>query len=72
MGHNKWMVAYLGLLVACAIPGGLGVMWGVLALIICAGGCFTRWLVEEDKFQQAQREKDLEFLKKSLDKSKDL
>jgi hypothetical protein len=63
MGHNKWMVAYLGCLVVSAIPGGLGIMPGVLVCMACAGGCFVKWLVEEDKYQRAEREKDLENLK---------
>ena len=68
MKHNKWMVACLGCLVACAIPGGLGMMLGVLACIACASGCFAKWLVEEDKYQRAEHEKYLENLKKRLDK----
>ena len=64
MGHNKWFVASLGCLVACAIPGGLGMMLGVLVLVACAGGCFAKWLVEEDKYQRAEYEKYLESLKK--------
>ena len=63
MGHNKWAVASLGFVVACAIPGGLGVMWAVLACVACAGGCFAKWLVEEDKYQRAVYEKFLENLK---------
>lgn len=68
MGHNKWMVACLGCLMACAIPGPLGMMWVVLALVACAGGCFWKWLVEEDKYQRAEHEKYLESLKKTIDK----
>ena len=68
MKHNKWMVACLGCLVACAIPGGLGMMLGVLACIACAGGCFAKWLVEEDKHQRVEHEKYLEKLKKGVDK----
>lgn len=68
MGHNKWMVACLGCLVACAIPGGLGLMLGVLACIACASGCFAKWAVEEDKYQRAMYEKFLENLKKEVDK----
>ena len=68
MGHNKWMVACLGCLVACAIPGGLGMMLGVLACIACASGCFAKWAVEEDKYQRAMYEKFLENLKKEVDK----
>ena len=41
MGHNKWMIACLGCLVVSAIPGGLGIMLGVLACVACAGGCFA-------------------------------
>jgi hypothetical protein len=68
MKHNKWMIACLGCLVACAIPGGLGLMWAVFALVACAGGCFWKWLVEEDKYQRAEYEKYLESLKKRVDK----
>ena len=52
MGHNKWAVASFGCLLASAVPGGLGVMWGVLALVAVAGGCFFKWLIEEDKWQK--------------------
>ena len=68
MGHNRWMVACLGCLMACAIPGGLGMVLGVLACVACAGGCFAKWLVEEDKYQRAEHEKYLENLKKRVDK----
>lgn len=68
MGHNRWMVGCLGCLVACAVPGGLGAMAGVLVCIACAGGCFAKWLVEEDKYQRAEHEKYLESLKKGVDK----
>lgn len=64
MGHNKWMIACLGCLVACAIPGGLGIMLGVLGCVVCAGGCFLKWVIEEDKYQRAEHEKYLESLKK--------
>ena len=49
MKHNKWFAGCLGCLVACAIPGSLGMMLGVSACIACAGGCFVKWIVEEDK-----------------------
>lgn len=68
MGHNKWFVGCLGCLMACAVPGGLGIMWAVLALVACAGGCFWKWLVEENKYQRAEHEKYLESLKKTIDK----
>ena len=68
MKHNKLMVACLGCLVACAISGGLDMMLGVLACVACAGGCFAKWLVEEDKYQKAEHEKYLENLKKGVDK----
>ena len=68
MKHNKWFAGCLGCLVVCAIPGGLGMMLAVLALMVCAGGCFAKWLVEEDKYQKAEHEKYLENLKKSIDK----
>lgn len=61
MTYNKWFAGSLGCLVACAIPGGLGMMFGVLACVVCAGGCFAKWLVEEDKYQ---REKNLEKFEK--------
>lgn len=61
MGHNKWMVACLGFLVISAIPGGMGMMLGVLVCIACAGGCFSKWLAEEGKYQRAEHEK---YLKK--------
>ena len=64
MKHNKWFVGCLGFLVISAIPGGLGIMLGVLTCVICAGGCFAKWLVEEDKHQRAEYEKYLENLKK--------
>ena len=63
MVHNKWAVASLGCLVVSAIPGGLGMMLGVLACVACAGGCFAKWLVEEDKYQRAVYKKYLENLK---------
>lgn len=68
MKHNKWFAGCLGCLMACAIPGGLGITLGVLACIACAGGCFAKWLVEEDKYQRAEHEKYLENLKKEVDK----
>lgn len=64
MKHNKWMVACLGCLVACAIPGGLEIMWAVLILVACAGGCFVKWLIEEGKYQEAEYKKYLESLQK--------
>lgn len=64
MKHNKWMVACLGCLVACAIPGGLGIMWAMLILIACAGGCFAKWLIEEGKYQEAEYKKYLDSLQK--------
>lgn len=64
MKHNKWMVACLGCLVACAIPGGLEIMWAVLILVACAGGCFVKWLIEEGKYQEAEHKKYLESLQK--------
>ena len=64
MKHNKWFVGCLGCLVACAIPGGLGIMTGVLVCIACACGCFAKWLFEEDRYQRAEREKYLEKLYK--------
>ena len=64
MGHNKWMLGGFGCLVACAVPGGMGAMWGVLVCVACAGGCFAKWLFEEDKFEKAEHEKYLENLKK--------
>ena len=57
MAYNKWLFGSLGCLVACAVPGGLGMMFGVLACVACAGGCFAKWLVEEDKYQRAEYEK---------------
>ena len=68
MKHNKWLVGCLVCLVACAIPGGLGMMLGVSACAACAGGCFAKRLVEEDKYQRAEHEKYLESLKKGVDK----
>ena len=68
MGHNKWFVACLGCLVACAIPGGLGMMLGVLGLVVCAGGCFAKWYIKEVEYQRAEHEKFLESLKKGVDK----
>lgn len=52
MKHNKWFVGSLGFLVISAILGGLGMMSGVLACVACAGGCFIKWAIEEDKYQQ--------------------
>ena len=51
-----------------AVSGGLGMMLGVLACVACAGGCFAKWLVEEDKYQRAEHQKYLESLKKPIDK----
>lgn len=64
MKHNKWMAVYLGCLVACAILNSLGMKLGVLACVVGAGGCFIKWLVEVDKYQQAEREKYLKKLQK--------
>lgn len=64
MKHNKWAVISLGCLVACAIPGGLGMMLGVLVQVALAGVCFAKWVIEEDKYQRAMYEKFLEDLKK--------
>ena len=63
MKHNKWMIACLMFLVVCAIPGGLDMMLGVLGCIVCAGLCFSKWVVEEDKYQRAEHDKYLESLK---------
>ena len=52
MKHNKWLVSSLGFLVISAIPGGLGMVLGVLACVTCAGGCFIKWAVEEEREQQ--------------------
>lgn len=68
MKHNKWFAGCLRCLIACAIPGGLDMMLGVLACVACAGVCFAKWLVEEDKYQRAEHEKYLENLKKEVDK----
>lgn len=68
MGHNKWFVACLGWLVACAIPGGLGSMLGVLGCIFCSGLCFAKWFIEEDKYQRKEHEEYLKSLKKKVDK----
>ena len=68
MKQNKWFAGCLGCLVACAFPGGLGMMLWVLALIVCAGLCFAKWFVEEDKYQRAEYQKYLESLKKGGDK----
>ena len=68
MGHNKWMIGCLGCLVACAIPGGMGMMLGVGLCVICAGGCFAKWLYEEDKYQRAEYEKYLKKLKEKSNK----
>ena len=72
MEHNKWMGACLGFLVISAVPGGLEIMLGVLACVVCAGGCFAKWLMEEDKYQRTEHEKYLENLKKGLDKTDSL
>lgn len=58
MGHNKWFVACIGCLVATAIPGGMGIMWGVIVCVVLAGACLVKWSYEEDKEQKAQREKE--------------
>ena len=68
MKHNKWFAACLGCLMISAVPGGLGMMFGVLACVACAGACFAKWLFEEDKYQHAEHQKYLESLKKGLDK----
>ena len=64
MRHNKWMLGSIGCLVACAVPGGMGAMWGVLACVTCAGGCFAKWLWEENKFEKAEYKEYLESLEK--------
>lgn len=68
MKHNKWFAFSLGFLAICTIPGGLEMMIGVLACVICAGGCFAKWLVEEDKYQRKEHKKYLENLKRGVDK----
>lgn len=68
MGHNKWLICSFLSLVLCAIPGGMGIMLGVGLCVICAGGCFAKWLYEEDKYQRAEYEKYLKKLKEKLDK----
>lgn len=68
MKHNKWFAACLGCLMISTVPGGLGIMLGVLACVACAGVCFIKWLVEEDKYQRAEHQKYLKSLKKGLDK----
>ena len=68
MGHNKWMIACLGCLVLCAIPGGMGIMLGVGLCVICAGGCFAKWLYEEDKYQREEYKKYLKKLKEKSNK----
>ena len=57
MKHNKWFVGCLGYLMASAISGGLEMMLGVLACVACAGGCFAKWAIEEDKYQRAETSK---------------
>ena len=64
MKHNKWMVTCLGCLVASAIPGGLEMMFCFLCCLVFAGLCFSKWIVEEDKYQRAEHQKYLEKLKK--------
>ena len=57
MKRNKWFAGCLGCLVVSVIHGGLGMMLGVLACVACcAGRCFVKWLVEEDKYQRAEHE----------------
>ena len=68
MKHNKWFAACIGCLIASAVPGGLGMMLGVLACVGCAGACFAKWLVEEDKYQRAGEQKYLGSLKNRVDK----
>ena len=68
MKHNKWFAACIGCLMVSAVLGGLGMMFGVLACVACAGACFAKWLFEEDKYQRAEHQKYLESLKKGLDK----
>ena len=68
MKHNKCFAACLGCLMISAVPGGLGMMFGVFACVACAGACFAKWLFEEDKYQRAEHQKYLESLKKGLDK----
>ena len=68
MGRNKWFAEGLGCLMIGVISGGLGKMSGVLICIVCAGVCFAKWMVKEDKYQRAEHEKYLENLKKSIDK----
>lgn len=64
MGHNKWIVASFGCLVASAFPGGLNMMLGALVCIACAGGCYAKWLIEELKYQEAEHKEYLKKLKK--------
>jgi hypothetical protein len=64
MNHNKWILWCFVCLMISAIPGGMGVMPGVLSCVACAGGCFVKWVMEEEKFQNAEYEKYLENLRK--------
>ena len=64
MNHNKWILWCFVCLMISAIPGGMGVMPGVLSCVACAGGCFVKWLMEEEKFQNAEYEKYLKNLRK--------
>ena len=68
MGQNKWLICSFLSLVLCAIPGGMGIMLGVDLCVICAGGCFAKWLYEEDKYQRAEYKKYLEKLKEKSNK----
>lgn len=68
MGQNKWLICSFLSLVLCAIPGGMGMMLGVGLCVICAGGCFAKWLYEEDKYQRAEYEKYLKKLKEKSNK----
>ena len=64
MEQNKWIVACIFYLMATAIPGGMGIMWGVVVCVIFAGGCFAKWMYEEDKYQKGIDKLETEWYNK--------
>ena len=67
MKHNRWIVACVGCLVACVVFGDREILWATFASIACAGGCFWKWLVEDDKHLRREFEDYMKSLERSTD-----
>ena len=69
MRHNKWMLGSIGCLVACAVPGGMGAMWGVLACVTCAGGCLQSGFGKKINLKKQSIKSIWKVWKKGVDKT---